>query len=128
VRQPGNAPQRGAERYPQDHGAFGKIDHEQREPDAEPRQYRAAVLQGKGRGDRHCGHERRGHEALCGAEQIAALPAEQRSAIQACTASALALSLAGRLLPKAATSAPNSAKMEIHSIMDPSWFPQTLVK
>ena len=49
------------------------------------------------------------------------------AAIQACTASALALSAAGRLLPKAATSAPNNARMNTHSIIEPSWFPQMLV-
>ena len=49
------------------------------------------------------------------------------AAIQACTASALALSIAGKLLPKAATSAPNKARMKTHSIIEPSWFPQMLV-
>ena len=48
------------------------------------------------------------------------------AAIQACTASALALSRAGKLLPKPATSAPNNARMKTHSIMEPSWLPQTL--
>ena len=49
------------------------------------------------------------------------------AAIQACTASALALSFAGRLPPNAATSAPNNARMRTHSSMEPSWLPQTLV-
>ena len=49
------------------------------------------------------------------------------AAIQACTASALALSFTGKLVPKAATTAPNKARMKTHSIMEPSWLPQRLV-
>jgi hypothetical protein len=40
----------------------------------------------------------------------------------------LAFSFTGKLPPKAATSAPNSARMKTHSIIEPSWFPQTLVR
>jgi hypothetical protein len=60
--------------------------------------------------------------------EVVRMKSSKAAAIHACTASALAFSLAGKLLPKAATSAPNSARMKIHSIMEPSWFPQTLVK
>ena len=49
------------------------------------------------------------------------------AAIQACTASALALSTAGRLLPKTATKAPKNERIETHSIIEPSWLPQMLV-
>ncbi len=83
TRQTGGAAERGAKRHAQDHGALGEIDQsaghdEQRKPDAKRRQHRAAVLQGKGGGDRHSGNENRGRQALRGAEQIAAFPAEQR--------------------------------------------------
>ena len=38
-----------------------------------------------------------------------------------------ALRTAGKLLPNTATSAPKKARIETHSIIEPSWFPQTLV-
>ena len=47
------------------------------------------------------------------------------TAIQDCTASTLALSVAGRLPPNIATSAPNSARISTHSSIEPSWFPHT---
>ena len=37
------------------------------------------------------------------------------------------LSVTGRLLPNAATSAPNNARISTHSSIEPSWLPQTLV-
>ena len=49
------------------------------------------------------------------------------AAIQACTASTLAFSVAGRLPPNAATSAPNSARIRTQSSIEPSWFPHTPV-
>ena len=49
------------------------------------------------------------------------------AAIQACTASELAFSLTGRLLPNTATSAPKNVRMNTHSIIEPSWLPQMLV-
>ncbi len=47
------------------------------------------------------------------------------SAIEPCTASTLALSVAGRLLPKAATAAPKIARISTQSSIEPSWFPHT---
>ena len=49
------------------------------------------------------------------------------AAIQACTASALALSTSGRLVPNTATSAPKKVRIDTHSIIEPSWLPQMLV-
>ena len=49
------------------------------------------------------------------------------AAIHACTPSTLALSVAGRLPPNSATSAPNSARISTHSSIEPSWFPHTPV-
>jgi len=46
------------------------------------------------------------------------------TAIQACTASALALSVTGRLVPNSATKAPKNARIDTHSIIEPSWLPQ----
>jgi hypothetical protein len=60
--------------------------------------------------------------------EVVRMKSWKAAAIQACTASALALSFAGKLPPKAATSAPNKARINTHSIMEPSWFPQTLVR
>ena len=60
--------------------------------------------------------------------EVVRMKSSKAAAIHACTASAFAFSLTGKLLPKAATSAPNSARIEIHSIMEPSWFPQTLIR
>ena len=48
---------------------------------------------------------------------------EKASAIEACTASTLALSGSGRLLPNSATAAPNSARISTHSSIEPSWLP-----
>ena len=59
--------------------------------------------------------------------EVSRMKSSKAAAIHACTASALVLSLSGKLLPNAATSAPKSARMRIHSIMEPSWFPQMLV-
>jgi hypothetical protein len=56
------------------------------------------------------------------------MKSSKAAAIQACTARALALSLTGKLPPNAATMAPNKARMNTHSIMEPSWFPQMLVR
>ena len=47
-------------------------------PDAERRQHRTAMLQREGGGDRDRRNDRRGDEALRGAEKIAAFPSEQR--------------------------------------------------
>ncbi len=49
------------------------------------------------------------------------------AAIHDCTASTLAFSVAGRLPPASATSAPNSARISTHSSIEPSWFPHTPV-
>ena len=68
---------------PQNHGALGNVGHraghdEYRDADAERRQHRAAVLDGKGRGHGDGGKHCRGEQALRRADDIAALPAEQR--------------------------------------------------
>ena len=47
--------------------------------------------------------------------------------IQPCTASTLARSVAGRLPPKTATSAPKKVRISTHSSIEPSWLPQTPV-
>ena len=44
----------------------------------------------------------------------------ERAAIQPCTASTCARSDSGRLLPKAATRPPNSARISTHSSIEPS--------
>jgi hypothetical protein len=49
------------------------------------------------------------------------------AAIQACTASARALRVAGRPCPNRATAAPKPASIRIHNSIDPSWFPHTPV-
>jgi hypothetical protein len=49
-------------------------------------------------------------------------------AIQACTASTFAFSLCGRLAPKKATMALKKLRIKSHSIIEPSWFPQTAEK
>ena len=83
ARQSRRAPQRRAERHAQDHGALddvgdGARHDENREADAERRQHRTAVLQREcaGRHDRR--QQRRRKQPLRGAEEVAALPAEQR--------------------------------------------------
>ncbi len=43
--------------------------------------------------------------------------------IDACTASTLAFSVAGRLLPNSATAAPKIDRISTHSTIEPSWFP-----
>ena len=43
--------------------------------------------------------------------------------IMPCTASTRAFNVGGRLPPNAATAAPNTARMVIHSTMEPSWLP-----
>ena len=50
---------------------------------------------------------------------------QNATAIEACTLSTLAFSVGGRLRPKAATAAPNSARISTHSTIEPSWFPHT---
>ncbi len=47
------------------------------------------------------------------------------TAIEDCTASALAFKVGGRLRPKAATAAPNRERISTHSTIEPSWFPHT---
>ena len=47
------------------------------------------------------------------------------TAMPACTASTLARSVRGRLVPNRATAAPNSARISTHSSIEPSWFPHT---
>ena len=47
--------------------------------------------------------------------------------IQPCTERTSAFSLSGRLLPKAATRAPKSARIRTQRSIEPSWFPQTPV-
>ena len=45
--------------------------------------------------------------------------------IDACTDRTRARSRGGRLSPKTAAAAPNSARISTHSSIEPSWFPQT---
>ena len=47
--------------------------------------------------------------------------------IQPCTAITLARSVAGRLAPNSATSAPKMARISTQSSIEPSWFPQAPV-
>ena len=49
------------------------------------------------------------------------------AATQAWTASTVALSEAGMLLPNTATRAPNKVRISTHSSIEPSWFPHVLV-
>ncbi len=53
------------------------------------------------------------------------MKARKATAMAACTESTLARSVAGRLPPKRATPAPNTARMSTHSSIEPSWFPHT---
>ena len=55
------------------------------------------------------------------------MKAKNPAATSPCTASTRARSAAGRLAPKAAIMAPNSARMRTHSTIEPSWFAQTPV-
>ena len=52
------------------------------------------------------------------------MKAKKATAIVACTASTRAFSAGGRLPPQTATMAPNSVRISIHSIIEPSWLPQ----
>src|SRR3546814_9929670 len=57
--------------------------------------------------------------------EVSSVKAMKPMPIQACTPSTRALRLGGRLPPKAATAEPKSARMRIHSSIDPSWLPHT---
>ncbi len=57
--------------------------------------------------------------------EVSRIKRQNATAIDACTDSTLAFSVAGKLRPKAATAAPNSERINTHRTIDPSWFPQT---
>ena len=52
------------------------------------------------------------------------MKAKKATAIVACTARTRAFRLGGRLSPQTATMAPNSVRISIQSIIEPSWLPQ----
>ena len=59
--------------------------------------------------------------------EVVTMKARKAKPIQPCTESTSAFSRSGRLVPKAATRAPKSARMSTHRSIEPSWFPHTPV-
>ena len=57
--------------------------------------------------------------------EASTMKARKVTAMPACTESTLARRVAGRLLPKRATAAPNTARISTHRSIEPSWFPHT---
>ncbi len=58
---------------------------------------------------------------------VARMKIRKTEAIQPCTASTVACSVAGRRLPNIATRAPNSVRMNTHRTIEPSWLPHVAV-